>query len=82
MRQIDNVLKGYADRVFMQQELAYYNAWHAGVFSQPYKKGRFPKYDSGKPRRGKRERQTWQQQKMIARTLNALYGGEVKTHGH
>ncbi|HAF38066.1 MAG TPA: hypothetical protein DCG72_03695 [Gammaproteobacteria bacterium] len=82
MRQISIILKGESDRRFYDQQLAYYTAYHSGVFSQEYAKGKFPKFERGAPKRpgkgGSGRAQTWQQQKMMAMALNAAMGGEFK----
>ena len=78
------MLDGAADRRFQDLEFAYYTAWHAGLFSQPYGKGKFPRFDKGAPKRKRRTgpAQTWRQVKASARVLNALFGGsEPKRDG-
>jgi len=70
-------------KAFRAQEIAYYNAYHAGIFSQNYKSGKFPKYQTNAPKRtgekSSKKSQTWQQQKAMAIALNAAFGGLTKT---
>lgn len=37
-------------RLQRERELAYYTAYHAGVFSQTYDKGKFPRYEQHRPK--------------------------------
>lgn len=81
MREVELVLEGENNRRFRDQELAYYGAWYSGVFSQPYAKGKFPRFEKAAPKRGKggarTGRQSWQQQKSLALALTALMGGTI-----
>jgi hypothetical protein len=64
-----------------QLDLAYYNAWHSGLFSQSYEKGKFPPFHKNRPSEQKKQRaeaQSWQQQKQFAMTLNAIFGGSFR----
>lgn len=64
--------------------MAYYTAYHAGLFSQQYVKGKFPRYEKNAPKRkakGKKTVQTWQHQQMIAKALNAAFGGTFEKRG-
>lgn len=77
------VFSGEADRRFRETEMAYFTAWHSGLFSQQYERGKFPKYEKNAPTRKRKSgpAQTWQQQKMIAKALNAAFGGTVTKRG-
>jgi len=77
-REIAAVFDGERDREFKAYELAYYQAYHSGYYSQMQKK--FPKYDPPKRQKAGQSpgRQTPQQMKMIAMTLNAAFGGEFR----
>ncbi len=74
------VLDGEEDRRFRALELAYYGAWHAGLFSQQFPKGKFPKFEKHAPKRRKErgKAQSWQQMKAMAKALNAAFGGDVR----
>lgn len=43
------VFEGDKKRNENQQSLAYYQAYMAGVFSQPYKENKYPEYGTGAP---------------------------------
>ena len=74
-------MEGEGERNQNRLQIAYYNAYQSGVYSQEYK--RFPKYDP--PTKQKKGRssgaQTPEQQKMIAISLNAVFGGEFIKRG-
>ncbi len=75
------VIAADAERRQVDLDLAYYTAWHAGLFSQAFPKGKFPpfeKFRPGKKRKKTVSRQPWQQQKQFAMMLNALMGGDTK----
>jgi hypothetical protein len=80
LRQLDLFLKAATDRHLLDLDRAYYTAYHAGLFSQPFKGGKFPKYQTHRPntehdRPASKQRQSWQHQKQMALVMNAAFGG-------
>jgi hypothetical protein len=80
LRQLDLFLKAATDRHLLDIDLAYYTAYHAGLFSQPFKGGKFPNYQTHRPnkegnRSASKQQQSWQQQKQMALVMNAAFGG-------
>ena len=78
LRQVVIVLEGDANRRFHELQLQYYGAYMAGFFSQPWGR-KFPKYSRHAPTRKAREPQSWQQMQMMAKALNAAFGGTFET---
>jgi hypothetical protein len=81
LREIAIVLEGEGERNHIKLQLAYYTAYQSGVYSQEYK--RFPKYEPPTKQKSGRSigAQTPEQQKMIAMSLNAVFGGEFIKRG-
>tara|TARA_R110000822_G_scaffold89133_1_gene206092 strand:- start:1164 stop:1415 length:252 start_codon:yes stop_codon:yes gene_type:complete len=81
LREIALVFDGDGERNHVRLQLAYYTAYQAGVYSQEYK--RFPKYDPPKKQKSGRSSgvQTPEQQRMIAMSLNAVFGGRFIKRG-
>ncbi len=80
LRQLDLFLKAATDRHRLDLDLAYYTAYHAGLFSQPFKGGKFPNYQTHRPNQGcnrptSKQRQSWQHQKQMVLVMNAAFGG-------
>lgn len=77
-REFGHVCEGYLERVQESQALEYYNAYHAGFFSQSHKK--FPDYNKFAPKGVKQpvRQQTPEQMKAIAMALCAALGGVKK----
>lgn len=73
------VLDGYAEARGIDLDLAYYTAWHAGAFSQPYKAGKFPDYRKHHPRRTPAQRKSSDELKAVARSITAALGGSIRT---
>lgn len=74
------MLTGASNARKAELELAYYTAYHSGIFSQQYEKGRFPKYEKHAPNRiAKRKpsgvRRDWRELKALIETWNATAGG-------
>lgn len=80
-REILIILEGEANARHHQLELAYYTAWHSGLFSQPYGR-KFPDYKKNAPRRQPTgRRQTPEQMKAMARALTLALGGTIRNRG-
>lgn len=77
MREIAFVLEGCAEARARDLDLAYYTAWHAGYFSQPFKNGRMPEYDKHAPRRRLRPAMTGRQMLETAMRMTAALGGQI-----
>jgi hypothetical protein len=75
------VFEGHANARHRELELAYYTAWHSGLFSQSYK--RFPDYEKHAPRRARQspKPQTPEEMKAVARAITLALGGKVKKRG-
>lgn len=67
------------DVLFNEKSLAYYNAYFSGYFSQPFKNGKFPKFDKHAPVLGKvkLKKQSVADQVMIVKQLHAAFGGTL-----
>ena len=75
---------GHAQKRSHEIDMAYYTAWHSGLFSQAYKPGKFPDYERHAPRRKKRgtgQRMTPEQMKAQAMAIVAAFGGMIKKRG-
>lgn len=84
LREIGLVMQGHAQARQHDLELAYYTAWHAGLFSQAYKPGKFPDYQKNAPRprkRGSGRRMTAEQMKAQALAIVAAMGGTIRKRG-
>jgi hypothetical protein len=76
-REIHHVMNGAAAAKLRDLDIAYYTAWHSGLFSQPFGKGKFPDYRRHAPRARGPVRQTAAHQKMIILQLHKAFGGEL-----
>lgn len=77
-REVGTILEGVSKSNFNDQSLTYYGAYMAGLLSQSYKPGKFPKYGENAPQfRGvpKRQQRDWRQLKALVETWNASAGG-------
>lgn len=71
-------MAGESERRAHALDLAYYNAWHSGLFSQPPRRGKFPDYERYSPRRKRRAQpQTADEMKAFARMFTAAMGGKI-----
>lgn len=72
-------MEGHAESGRRDLDLAYYTAWHAGLFSQPYASGKFPEYERHAPRRKAEASrpQTPEEMKAMARMLTLAFGGTI-----
>ena len=77
LRQIDIIFKGNAQKSERDYELAYYTAYHSGLFSQFNQNGKPLDYKKHSPTNKKAapDVQSWEQQKSMAMALNAAFGG-------
>ena len=71
------MLAGHANARHRDLELAYYTAWHSGLFSQPYAKGKFPDYQKHMPRKTAKRAQTPDDMKTVALMITAAFGGTI-----
>lgn len=84
LREIGWVFTGHAKARQSSIDLAYYTAWHAGLFSQPFKPGKFPSYEKhmpGKKRREKARPMTPEQLKAQLLAFTAAMGGTIRKRG-
>lgn len=71
------ILGGVERARHRENEIAYFVAYYSGVFSQTYDKGKFPKYDTHRPRREKKSTGSdWRQIKAAVMAWNSLAGGD------
>lgn len=77
-------MDGHAEAWQRDMELAYYNAWHSGMFSQPFKPRQFPEYHKYAPTKRKRGTgavMTPKQMKAQAMAIVAALGGTIRKRG-
>jgi hypothetical protein len=81
LREASVVMSGQQKKADSDYNLAYYQAFMSGLFSQQYSKGKFPKYGTHSPWKKhskKLKRQSWQEQQAIVKAMNAAFGGEFR----
>jgi hypothetical protein len=49
LRECSVIIGGHSRKSESEKAMAYYQAYMSGVFSQPYSKGKFPKYGTHAP---------------------------------
>lgn len=72
------MIEGHAEGRAADLDLAYYTAWHAGLFSQQYRPGKFPDYRKHHPRQKTPTRKTDDELKAAARSFTAAMGGTIQ----
>ena len=71
------MLTGHANARQRDLELAYYMAWHSGLFSQTYGKGKFPDYQKNMPRKTAKRAQTPADMERLFLALTKTMGGTI-----
>lgn len=72
------VFEGVANVRSSQTDLAYYTAYMSGVFSQPYKSGKFPDYEKHAPRKNKPKKMSEDAMKNVAMMITLALGGKIE----